>query len=148
MTPLVAKEATQTYDPKTDVGTPTTNSGRVTAIAVDPACSATSCRVWVGAGDGGVWRTSDALAAKRTWTPPGASLPTNAIGSLYYDAPRKTLYAGTGEPNGSGDSEAGLGLYRSTDGGATWSAVPGSLPVATNRSISSIVIDPTTPRTM
>lgn len=147
-TPLVAKEATQTYDPNTGVGTPTTNSGRVTAIAVDPACSPASCRVWIGAAGGGVWRTSNGLAAKPTWTPPGASLPSNAIGALYYDAPRNTLYAGTGEPNGSGDSEAGLGLYRSTDGGASWSAVPGSVPVATNRSISSIQIDPSNPKTM
>ena len=28
---------------------------------------------------------------------------------------------GTGEPNASGDSEAGLGVYKSTDGGDTWS---------------------------
>ena len=35
------------------------------------------------------------------------------------------LYAGTGEPNASGDSEAGLGIYKSTDGGNTWTTAGG-----------------------
>src|SRR5438477_11152411 len=30
------------------------------------------------------------------------------------------MYAGTGEPNASGDSEAGFGIYKSTDNGTTW----------------------------
>ena len=71
------------------------------------------------------------------------------------DATGNTLYVGTGEPNGSGDSEAGVGLYKSTDGGASWSLVSGSTkstatcasgvgtcPVATGRSIGAIAIDP------
>ena len=45
---------------------------------------------------------------------------TNAIGTLTYDAAHTTFYAGTGEPNSSGDSEAGFGIYKSTDGGDTW----------------------------
>src|SRR5207249_7265554 len=63
----------------------------------------------------------------------------------------------TGEPNGSSDSEAGVGLYKSTDGGGTWTPVSGSTaneapcasnsalmtcPVATDRSIGAIAIDP------
>jgi hypothetical protein len=68
----------------------------------------------------------------------------------------KTLYAGTGETNGSSDSEAGVGLYKSTDGGKNWTLVAGSTaanapcadgsgnhcPVATGRSIGAIAIDP------
>src|SRR5204862_417314 len=48
------------------------------------------------------------------------SFATNAIGTLTYDAATGALYAGTGEPNASGDSEAGFGIYKSTDGGNTW----------------------------
>src|SRR5207245_8709031 len=48
------------------------------------------------------------------------SFAINAIGTLTYDATHNTLYAGTGEPNSSGDSEAGFGIYKSTDGGNTW----------------------------
>ena len=71
---------------------------------------------------------------------------------------RGTLYAGTGEPNGSGDSEAGVGLYRSTDAGKSWRLVTGSTaptapcasgsgmcPVATGRSVAAISVDPADP---
>jgi hypothetical protein len=55
------------------------------------------------------------------------------------------VYAGSGEPNGSSDSEAGLGLFKSTDFGAAWTLVPGSAAVATNRSIKAIATDPRDP---
>src|SRR5207247_10131395 len=38
-----------------------TTSGRVTALAADPNCSQSHCRVWVGAAGGGIWRTDNAL---------------------------------------------------------------------------------------
>src|SRR5206468_7029011 len=71
--------------------------------------------------------------------------PSNAIGSIVFDpndASGKTLYVGTGEPNGSGDSEAGVGLYKSTDAGKSWTLVSGSTSVATGRSVGAIAIDP------
>ena len=80
-----------------------------------------------------------------------ASLPTNAFGSLIVDAndaSGNTLYAGSGEPNGSGDSEAGLGLFKSTDGGQSWSLVAGSQSVAINRSIGAIAVKPGAPGTI
>ena len=96
-------------------------SGRVTALAIDPSCSNTTCRVWVAAAGGGVWRTDNALSTSGpTWTFISGSFATNAIGTLTFDAANNTLYAGTGEPNSSVDSEAGLGIYKSTDGGDTW----------------------------
>ena len=55
-----------------------------------------------------------------SWTFVSSSFSTNAIGTLTYDAATNTLYAGTGEPNASADSEAGFGIYKSTDGGNTW----------------------------
>ena len=79
------------------------------------------------------------------------SLPTNAFGSLIVDAndaSGNTLYAGSGEPNGSGDSEAGLGLFKSTDGGQSWSLVAGSQAVAINRSIGAIAVKPGAPGTI
>ena len=38
------------------------------------------------------------------------------------DPTGRTIYVGTGEPNGSSDSEAGVGLYKSTDGGRSWTS--------------------------
>jgi hypothetical protein len=147
-----------------------TTSGRITALAVDPSCNIRRCRVWAAAAGGGVWRTDNALSGSGvSWTFVSGSFATNAIGTLTYDAAHATLYAGTGEPNASGDSEAGFGIYKSTDGGNTWThlasntSVPQGAgvdctcaigfggfqqapaytgPAFDGRSISSIVIDP------
>ena len=98
-----------------------TTSGRVTALAIDPVCSNRRCTVWVGAAGGGVWRTDNALSGSGAkWTFVSGSFATNAIGTLTYDSSTGTLYAGTGEPNASGDSEAGFGIYKSTNRGDTW----------------------------
>jgi hypothetical protein len=92
-----------------------------------------------------------------SWTFVSGSFKTNAIGTLTYDAATGALYAGTGEPNASGDSEAGFGIYKSMDGGNTWTllAANTSVPVMTTscgdapaytgpafdgRAISSIVV--------
>ncbi len=142
---------------------PTIFSGRTTAIAVAPTCTPSSCTVFIGAAGGGVWRTSNALASSPSWSPASNGIESNAIGSIVFDpndATGNTLYVGTGEPNGSGDSEAGVGLYKSTDGGANWTLVAGSTagtapcadnpssltcPVASGRSIGAIAIDPAHP---
>ncbi len=137
--PLVPGDVTFT-------GAAATNAGRVTAMAVDPNCSITStCRMWIAAAGGGIWRTSDALAAQPAWQPVNSGLTTAAFGSLVVDPSNPTgdtIYAGSGEANGSGDSEAGVGLFRSTDGGDSWSLVPGSAAAATDRAIGSIAISP------
>jgi hypothetical protein len=146
-TPNVAPEASQFADPATGAGPATQESGRVTALAIDPNCgtAGNGCRLWVAAAGGGIWRTNDAMAAKPSWIAPPSSLPTNSFGSLLVDRndpTGNTLYAGSGEQNGSGDSEAGLGLFKSTDGGQSWNLVPGSQAVAINRSIGSIAVVP------
>ena len=125
-------------------------------------CSNTRCTVWVGAAGGGVWRTDNALSGSgANWTFVSGSFATNAIGTLTYDSSTGTLYAGTGEPNASGDSEAGFGIYKSTNRGDTWvqlaanTSVPlmpttcGDAPAYTGpafdgRAIGSIVVSGTT----
>ena len=126
----------------------TQNSGRVTAMAIAPSCEPGDCRLWVGAAGGGVWYTADALAATPSWQALDNGITSNSIGSLAVDPndpSGDTIYAGTGEPNGSGDSEAGVGLFKSIDGGQTWALVNGSVGVSKDRSIGSIAIDPTDP---
>ena len=124
---------------------PTQWSGRVTALALDPKCRPQECTLYVGAAGGGLWRSKNALAPTPSWKQISAEIPTNAIGSIAVDPTDptgKTIYVGTGEANNSGDSEAGLGLYKTTDDGAHWSRVPGSFAVANNRSIAWVAIDP------
>jgi hypothetical protein len=120
-------------------------SGRVTALAVDPKCRPAQCRLYVAAAGGGVWRSTNALSDTPLWQNISSGIPTNAIGSIAIDpndTSGKTIYVGTGEANASGDSEAGLGLYKSTDGGDHWSLVPGSFAAANNRSIAWVAIQP------
>jgi hypothetical protein len=105
-------------------------SGRITALAMTPTCTTTDCKLWVGAAGGGVWRTNNALASNPKWTFISGSFATNAIGTLTVDTATNTLYAGTGEPNASGDSEAGFGIYKSTDNGNTWTHLAANTSVA------------------
>jgi hypothetical protein len=123
-------------------------SGRITALALASTCVPGNCRLWVAAAGGGIWRTDDALSNSPGWTFLSGGFGTNAIGTLTYDAAHNTLYAGTGEPNASGDSEAGVGIYKSTDGGTSWTLLPGSPAAMRARSISSIVVDPSNANTI
>ena len=139
----VAQEATQNN------GLTTEWSGRLTAMAVDPKCDSRDCRLYVGAAGGGVWRADDALDRNPRWKPLERGLDTTSIGALLIDPTDKsgrTIYVGTGEPSGSGDSEAGLGLYKSTDRGEHWKLVPGSYAVSKDRGIGEIAVDPKNPR--
>ncbi|MEA2481683.1 MAG: hypothetical protein QOJ07_3605, partial [Thermoleophilaceae bacterium] len=121
-------------------------AGRVTALVISPKCVPGDCRLWLGAAGGGVWRTDDALAQTPAWEAIDRGLDSQAIGSLALDpndTSHKTIYAGTGEGNFSFASQAGVGLYKSVDGGDSWSLVPGSRPLGTDNSISAVAIDPT-----
>ena len=124
-------------------GAPALTSGRVTALANGPKCSRGDCPIYLAAAGGGIWRAKDGLAKSPKWEFVSGSFGTNAIGSLILDpndASGRTLYAGTGEPNASADSEAGVGIYKSTDAGQTWSLVPGS-DIFFQRSIGHLALD-------
>jgi hypothetical protein len=130
-------------------GPPTQWSGRITAIAVDPRCSNKRCPIYVAAAGGGIWWANDGLSKHPSWHPRSRGLDTNAVGSITIDPSDPsgaTIYVGTGESNASSDSEAGVGLYKSTNYGRQWTLLPGSVPVTKDRSISSIVVDPRDPQ--
>jgi hypothetical protein len=122
-----------------------TASGRVTAMAIAGCKDGNKCSLYVGAAGGGVWVADKATDrnGQVNWQYRGAGLPTNAIGSLLVDPSDptgNTVYAGTGEGNASADSEAGLGIYKTTDGGNTWSLVPGSI-IFRDRAVSDMAFD-------
>ena len=122
----------------------TTTSGRITALAISPDCSAKA----VAYGSARLAAVSGAPTmrlhgAGANWTFLSGSFGTNAIGSLLLDpndSTHNTIYAGTGEPNASGDSEAGVGVYKSTNGGDTWTLVPDSDKFF-QRSIGQMALD-------
>ena len=79
--------------------------------------------VYLGTAGGGVWKTDDITAAQ-----PGLARDRRRhpqLGDRLLDAGSRHVYVGTGEPNGSSDSEAGPGLFASTDGGQHFTQVTG-----------------------
>ena len=124
-------------------------AGRTTALLVDRTCGQGRCRMWIGAAGGGVWRTDHALHTNNPgWKFSSAGLNSNAFGSLVQDPndpSGDTLYAGTGEPNASGDSGAGGGVFKSTDGGESWSLLGTSDVITKTRAVGGVAVDPTNP---
>lgn len=91
---------------------------------------------YFGGADGGVWKTGD---AGRTWSPLFDRQGSASIGALAL-APSdpRVIWVGTGQVHQRWDIVDGDGVYRSTDGGATWTAAG----LAETRHIGSIWVDP------
>jgi hypothetical protein len=132
-------------------------SGRISAIEIDPT---DPNKVYVGAAQGGVYRSLD---GGTTWTPIFDKAQTLAVGTLNLDPVNGWLWVGTGEANGSGDSFAGVGLYRIENVNTTATLVgpinpirnytdsggiPRSTGFFTGRSISKILRVPGDPNTL
>ncbi|MBB5318569.1 choice-of-anchor D domain-containing protein [Tunturibacter empetritectus] len=112
-------------------------TGRVTAIAIDPA-DPTGNTVYLGTTGGGVWKSINAAgpSASVTFVPLTDTLPvfsanagTAAIPSLSIGAisvQSGVILAGTGDPNDASDSFYGSGLLRSADNGVTWTLIQDS----------------------
>jgi hypothetical protein len=87
--------------------------------------------LYIGAVNGGVWKTTNATAVSPSWTPltdDQASLSIGAIGLDLNDASGNTIVVGMGRfSNFGGTGGAHSGLIRSTDGGATWTSLANSM---------------------
>lgn len=120
-------------------------ASRINDIAIAPDCRPGHCRMWIGPAGGGIWRTKNALADEPSWTYLTGSFEINSIGSIALDPTDptgNTLWVGTGEGNTCGSGCVhGQGLYKSTDGGDTWTG-PYGKSVFGGRGVSSIAVDP------
>ncbi len=116
---------------------PTNIGGRLTSLAVHPGDPDV---FWVGAAGGGVWKTEDGGSTWKNLWHKQASLN---IGALAVDTKAPdTVYAATGEANLSADSYPGVGIYRTSDGGATWTLWAPAKRFQLPRRIGVIAIDP------
>jgi len=112
-------------------------SGRMRALWVD-LTDATGNTVWVGGVDGGLWKTTN-FKTTCIWTPVNDYFTNLAITSICQDPVNKNImYFCTGEAFFNFDAVRGIGVFKSTDFGATWSAL-GSTSSYTN--CSKIVCD-------
>lgn len=89
--------------------------GRIRAMVVHPADTNV---IFIGAASGGVWKTTDGGAS---WSPLKDLMENLAVNALVIDpANPDILYAGTGEGFYNVDALQGEGIFKTTDGGASW----------------------------
>ena len=109
-------------------------SGRVAAIAAVKEDG--KLTVYVGAASGGVWKSSN---GGTTFKPVFDKENVQSIGALAIDPQSpKTIWAGTGEAWTRNSVSVGNGIYKSTDGGDSWT----NMGLPNSERIAKIIIDP------
>lgn len=93
---------------------PTVFSGRVVDVAVSPTDPS---HFYVAYASGGLWKTTN---NGTSFTPLFEKEAVLTIGDIAVDWERDIIWIGTGENNSSRSSYAGIGMYKSEDGGKTW----------------------------
>ncbi|HXU29742.1 MAG TPA: glycosyl hydrolase [Thermoanaerobaculia bacterium] len=112
---------------------PALTSGRITDFAVDPNDRST---LYLAAAAAGIWKSTNRGV---TWKPIFDEEAVNSIGCIAIDPQDSlTIWAGSGENNSQRSVSWGDGVYKSTDGGASWK----NMGLAKSEHIGKILIDP------
>lgn len=119
--------------------------GRIRSIIIKPTTCTTCYRtMWVGSVGGGVWKTVNSGV---TWFTTTDSLSNLAVNCMAIDpANPLILYAGTGEGFGNLDAIPGNGIFKTTDGGASWLPLSSTVGTLTNHDflwVNRLAIAPT-----
>ncbi|MCC6593068.1 MAG: sialidase [Xanthomonadales bacterium] len=141
---LAASAAAAQGAPRFDAGTVSglsarnigsaTMSGRIAALAAHVEEGKTT--IYVGAASGGVWKSID---GGTSFKPVFDKQPVQSIGAITLDPSNpKIVWVGTGEPWVRNSVSLGNGVYRSTDGGETWT----HLGLAGSERIGKILVHP------
>jgi hypothetical protein len=118
---------------------PNNMGGRTRSIIIDRN-DATGNTVLAGSVSGGLWRTTNFKSATPTWTQIPSVSANLAITAMAQDPSNfNIMYAGTGEGYNNIDAVRGLGIYKSTDGGNTWSLLASTTTGGTNANDFSYV---------
>jgi photosystem II stability/assembly factor-like uncharacterized protein len=112
-------------------------SGRTNSIAFHPTDANT---FYIGAAGGGVWKTIDGGAHFQPITDNLGALTSGAVAVDPTNG--NVIYIATGELNYSLDSYYGDGVYKSTDGGSTWTKIA---TTSYGKYFTSVVINPVNP---
>ncbi|HEX4384062.1 MAG TPA: hypothetical protein VH083_13980 [Myxococcales bacterium] len=113
-------------------------SGRISALAarVEPSGTTT---LYVGAASGGVWKSQD---SGTTFRPVFDKQPVQSIGAIALDPKDPdTVWVGTGESWTRNSVSIGDGLYKSTDGGESWT----NMGLRKTERITAIAVNPRDP---
>ena len=112
---------------------PSITSGRVAALAVNPT---NRSHYFVAVASGGVWKTTN---AGTTFTPVFDGEGSFSIGAVTIDpADANTIWVGSGENNSQRSVAYGDGVYKSTDGGKSWT----NMGLKASEHIAKIVVHP------
>lgn len=114
-------------------------AGRARAIVIDPA-DPTGDTWLIASVGGGVWKTTD---KGQNWSELMADQPMMQMQSLAVSpADPSTIYAGTGESFWNIDTLNGNGVFKSTDGGLSWTQLASTIGDSRFNNISRIIVDP------
>ncbi len=122
------------------IGKPTGGgAGRLNFIRFDPTNSNT---IWVGAPDGGLWKTTN---GGTSWTTNTDQLTVIGVSDVAIDPTNsQIMYLATGDSDGSDTFSSGV--LKSTDGGATWNTTALNWTASQGRTIGRLLIHPTNPQ--
>jgi len=134
---------------------PTNMGGRTIAIAMDPTDTA---KLWLGSASGGLWKSTTGGIGTNAWTYVPLGFPVLGVSSIAINPKNnQEMYVGTGEVYCDSSYSQGLvairptrgsygmGLFKSTDGGTTWTQSI-NWTYQQNRGIWDIVINPLNPK--
>jgi photosystem II stability/assembly factor-like uncharacterized protein len=112
---------------------PAAYSGRISDLAVNPE---NPSEYYVGVASGGLWKTEN---HGTTFQPIFDNQPVFSIGCLAMDPNNSNVvWVGTGENNSQRNLAYGDGVYKTTDGGKTFT----NMGLKTSSQIGKIMIDP------
>ena len=112
---------------------PRRQGGRIESIAAPPGNTST---MYVGAGSGNLWKT---VNNGITWAPIFEHESTGAIGDVAVSRSNPdVVWVGTGEVLMARSALAGMGVFKSTDAGATWQ----HMGLSDTHHIARVLIDP------
>ena len=94
------------------------NSGRMRAILPDPR-PAKADTVYLLTSGGGLWKTNNFSASQPKWVPKTDNIYATSGGGAAFGRTPDVIYLGSGDPF---DLGVGGVMYKSTDGGDSWSA--------------------------
>lgn len=95
-------------------------AGRANVVAFVPGSATTA---FAGMTVGGLWKTVNCCSASTTWTPlwDDTHFPAQSVGAIAFDPNNANImYVGSGDSQVPGADMYGNGIYKSIDGGATW----------------------------
>lgn len=90
-------------------------------------------KVWAGSQYGGLWYTTDITDANAGWRPVSDTWENRNVSTLTADLTNpQVMYAGTGEMIVDYYKQQGGGIWKTTNGGATWQRLSSTIPSAAN----------------